>query len=41
MAEDRKRDRRDALGVFLIAILPLLLIVGFVGYAVWVMSGTS
>ena len=41
MAKDRKRDRRDALGVFLITILPLLLIVGFVAYAAWVMSGLS
>ena len=41
MPKDRKRDRRDALGVFLITVLPLILIVGFVVYAIYVMSGLS
>ena len=42
MGDDRKkRGRRDALGVFLIAILPILLIVGFFVYVLFVVRPLS
>ena len=41
MPRDPKKTRRDALGVFLIAILPLLVIVGFFVYVLFVLRPLS
>ena len=42
MTDERKtQERRDALGVFLVAILPLLLLIGLFAYVVWVLSPLS
>lgn len=39
--EPKGRGRRDALGVFLVAILPLLLLIGLFVYVAWVLSPLS
>ena len=40
--DDRKgRGRRDVIGVFVTAILPLLLLIGLFVYVAWVLSPLS